>query len=544
MKKVFKRSLCCLLIVVLVAVCSVVLFACNDKRNDDPELHTYDTTTNIVDDNFRNYYEIFVWSFYDTNNDGIGDLNGVTQKLDYIKDMGFNGIWLMPIAKGTSYHKYDVEDYYNVDPQFGTNADLERLVSEAHARGINVILDLVVNHSSSQCNWFKQATDYIRRFGAPGGEYGDYYNFVKRSGSIPSGFCEVSGTDYLYEGRFWSGMPDLNLDSQNVKDEITNIMEFWLGKGVDGFRLDAVTSYYTGNHDRNVEFLSWLNRTAKSIKSDCYLVGEAWENNDGLIAKYYGSGCDSFFLFTGATADGSIANAMRTLRSDNGAYFSKLLLDLQETYPDGCILAPFLGNHDTARPGSFLISEERIKMGAGLMSMMNGSMFVYYGEEIGMISKDSSTSDPRKRIAMLWEDKNVYSGMCYTTPENIVVGKDSYKYPSVATQLNDNNSILNYYKHAVLIRNRFPEIARGRVEAFFDGYSKYVSVIRKTYNGESVVIVINLDSEYEQSFKVGKDALGFNTIVDELCVNASQRVRYNDETDTVVLPPYSIAIFK
>lgn len=125
---------------------------------------------NMVDDNYRNWYEIFVYSFYDTNNDGIGDLNGVTQKLDYIKDMGFTGIWLMPIHPTTTYHKYDVIDYYEVDETYGTLEDLKTLVEEAHKRGIKVILDLVLNHSSSSHPWFMEACRYIRENGKPGGK--------------------------------------------------------------------------------------------------------------------------------------------------------------------------------------------------------------------------------------------------------------------------------------------------------------------------------------------------------------------------------------
>ena len=171
----------------------------NDEEDDKVEL-------NIIDDKYRNWYEIFVHSFYDTNNDGIGDLNGVTAKLDYIKEMGFNGIWLMPIHPSPTYHKYDVTDYYAIDPDYGTLEDFKTLVDEAHERGIRVIIDLVVNHTSNSHPWFTEACNYIRKNGSVGGEWGDFYNFKITQGGA---YHSVSGTQYSYEGQFWSGMPDL-----------------------------------------------------------------------------------------------------------------------------------------------------------------------------------------------------------------------------------------------------------------------------------------------------------------------------------------------
>ena len=403
-------------------------------EDDYPEL-------NIIDDKYRNWYEIFVYSFFDTNNDGIGDLKGVISKLDYIKDMGFNGIWLMPIHPSPTYHKYDVSDYYAIDPVYGTADDLHELVEKAHEKGIKVIMDLVVNHTAVNHPWFKEACNYMRDNGEIGGPYGDYYNF--HEGPL-SGYHSISGTNFTYEGRFWSGMPDLNLDSEGVRAEIVSIMNYWMTfHGVDGFRLDAVTSYYTGNVDKNVEFLRWLGEEARAINPDCYIVGEAWEGSDYQINRYYESGIDSFFLFTGAQATGTIASAVK---QQNGKAVAKLMTDLQSTYTKG-VLAPFLGNHDTMRPGSFMPGEENLKMAAGVMCMMNGSIFVYYGEEIGMISKGGNNSDPAKRIAMKWSDKRVYEGWCYTSPENTPVDETSYYYPSVETQLADETSILNYYKN-------------------------------------------------------------------------------------------------
>ena len=527
-----KRIISSILLVSLVLSSLSSLSSC--KRNEE-DGEKDDVVLNIIDDNYRNWYEIFVYSFYDTNNDGIGDLNGVTAKLDYIKEMGFNGIWLMPIHPSPTYHKYDVTDYYAIHPDYGTLEDFKNLVDEAHKRGIRIIIDLVVNHSSDSHPWFLQACDYIRKNGAPGGEYGDFYNFRITDNNA---YHSVNGTKYSYEGQFWSGMPDLNLDSENVRNEIISIMNFWLTDyNVDGFRLDAVTSYYTGNLQNNIDFLSWLNTEAKKIKPTAYIVGEAWVGSDFTIDRYYESGCDSFFLFTGSQAGGTIATAVK---QSSGKSLGELFMSLQSTYGDA-ILAPFLGNHDTMRPGSFMPGEDNVKMAAGVLAMMNGGTFVYYGEEIGMISKGGNNSDPAKRIAMKWQAKNIYEGHCYLPPENTPVDETSYYYPSVQEQMEDTDSILNYYKEAMELRNRFPSIARGTVTYYPEGQNNYICVITKEYNGEKITIVFNMDT-FEQTVTLDKDTLGFTELVGELYA-AGGEFSF-DESGALIMPPQSIAIFK
>ena len=532
-----KKIISLLLLLSLVASC-LSLTSCKlfENGQQDGDGEDEKVTLNIIDDSYRNWYEIFVYSFYDSNNDGIGDLNGVTAKLDYIQEMGYNGIWLMPIHPSPTYHKYDVTDYYAIDPDYGTLEDFKTLVDEAHKRGIRIIIDLVVNHTSDSHPWFKSACQYITKNGTVGGEYGEFYNF--KQGGTSGAYHSVSGTAYAYEGQFWSGMPDINLDSDKVREEIKSIMKYWLEDyDVDGFRLDAVTSYYTGNLQKNIDFLSWLNTEAKSIKSNAYIVGEAWVTDDFTINRYYESGCDSFFLFTGSQAGGSIASAVKM---GSGKMVGTLFTRLQETYGDA-ILAPFLGNHDTMRPGSFMPGAENLKMAAGVLSMMNGGTFVYYGEEIGMISKGGNNSDPAKRIAMKWEAKNIYEGCCYLPPENTPVDETSYYYPSVAEQYGDKSSILSYYKEAMELRNRFPSIARGEVEYYPNGQNNYIAVITKEYRGEKITIVFNMDS-FEQSVVLDKDMLGFSELVGELYA-AGGEFSF-DESGALIMPPQSIAIFE
>jgi len=525
MKHVWNRLLALTLACLVLLASCLSLAACNRGNTDDgggePELR-------ILDDKYRNWYEIFVYSFFDTDNDGIGDLRGVTEKLDYVRDLGANGIWLMPIHPSPTYHKYDVTDYYAIDPVYGTLDDFDAMVSAAHERGIRVIIDLVFNHTSSDHPWFREACAYIREHGEPGGTYGDYYNFNTRQ--LP-GYSRVEGTSYYYEAQFWSGMPDLNLNSEAVRSELTNIMRFWLSDHrVDGFRLDAVTSYYTGNLDKNVAFLSWLNTTAKGISPDCYIVGEAWEGNDVQINNYYKSGCDSFFLFTGAQGTGRIASYVK---QQNATSFAKWVEELQGIYTSG-VLAPFLGNHDTMRPASFMPDKLSTKMAAGLLSVMSGSVFVYYGEEIGMISRDGNDSDPHKRIAMKWAD-GVYTGWCYKAPENIKINDQYYIYPSVADQTDDADSILSYYRAALRLRNCFPAIARGSWEILDYDTEDTVCILRKTWEGESVTIAINLSRAMEETV-----AIGGLTLAGQLNATEGAAVQYDGTTLT--LPPCSIAI--
>ena len=507
--------------------------ACTPNSNSDTKL-------NIIDDNNRNWYEVFVRSYCDSGDDGIGDLKGLTSKLDYIDDMGFNGIWLMPICESTTYHGYDVVDYCTVEKDYGTNADFKEFVQEAHKRGINVIIDMVLNHTSSANEWFKKATTALRNGETTGdnAKYIEYYNF---SHTESTGYRAVSGTsDWYYECRFDSIMPDLNLDSEAVRDEIEDIFKFWLtDMDIDGFRLDACTSYYTGNVSKNVEFLRFLNQTAKSIKEDAYIVGEVWEGSDAQIRAYYESGIDSCFLFTmsaGAASISTVKSILGSLQTKPGDSFVDLLLKYQTVYNIGT-LAPFLCNHDTSRAANMLAGKAQIKMGAGLMSLMNGNVFVYYGDEIGMVCKDAD-SDPTKRIAMRWEDKDMAEGQVFIPPEpGVKMDKSAYPNGSVASQLNDPDSILNYYKAAMRLRNRHPELARGTI-AKLDSPNGYVAAFSKTYNNEQIIVLVNL-SDFE-SQKVDISAYGNVKLADVLDVSGKTAL----SGKTLTMQPYSIAILK
>lgn len=498
-----KRGTSLLLIVTMLAT---MLTGCDTKIKDEKSQVTenimeynYYQELNVVDDNYRNFYEIFVYSFYDSDGDGIGDLQGVIEKLDYIEYMGFNGIWLMPVMPSPTYHKYDVTDYCAIDEVYGTMEDFERFMEECHKREINVVIDFVINHSSSKHPWFTQACDYLS--GLETGQepdvtecpYVGYYHFSKEKEN--STFYQVAGTDWYYEGAFCSGMPDLNLQNAELRKEIQSIAKFWIDKGVDGFRMDAVKYFERGDIEKNNEVLNWLYTECTKLKSDFYMVSEAWEPSLTTLEKYYGSQTPSVFNFDAAQQQGSLIKAGKGFVSAND--FIDQMIKYNEHFSaqnQDYIDAVFLTNHDMGRVAEACASnEENMKMAAGLMMMMNGSPFVYYGEEIGMNS--ASDKDENKRLPMYWS-KVVSEGIT-DGPPNCNVSIES-KFEAVDEQLKDGHSILNYYRHAIRLRNENPEIARGEIKKIDALCTDTYGVMTKTYEGSTIAIAINNKDEEVQ----------------------------------------------
>ena len=469
----------------------------------------------------RNWYEIFVYSYKDSDGDGIGDLPGVLESLDYLEDMGYNGLWLMPIAPSPSYHKYDVTDYLSVDPQYGTVEDLCALVQACHERGMELILDLVVNHTSSEHPWFLAACEALRS-GDPENPYIGYYHFTQ---TAADGYVQLSGTDWYYEERFsGGGMPDLNLDNEAVRTEIRGIMDFWLNTcGVDGFRLDAVTSYYTGDTDRNVAFLAWLKQTAEALKPGSYLVGECWSDLR-TIASYYESGVDSFFLFPAAQAEGWIAKLVRSKKG--GTNYAKYLQQLEDNL-SGRLIAPFIGNHDTGRAVGVLQARTdtaKAKFAEGLVNMLGGAVFTYYGEEIGMVG---SATDPDKRLGMYWSDDDI------TTPPPGATTVE-YAYPSVAEQQADPASLLNYCKALNHARLQVPVIASGANETLLA--EETLVLLRRTGGDSTAYIAINFSRNEAQQVALPSSGL---TLAADLEVDTAQATLAGD---TLTLPGWGIAV--
>jgi len=400
------------------------------------------------------WYEIFIQSFYDGNGDGIGDLNGVTQKLDYLQDLGVSGIWFMPIHPGSSYHLYDVTDYYEIAPKYGTMFDFQYYLEEAKARNIKTILDLVVNHTSNSHPWFQEGLlDFVNDdCGSPASKC-HYYNFSR---TRSEGYEPYGGGVYA-EARFWSGMPDLNLENPFVRDEIEAIMQYWFDLGVDGFRLDAVTSYFTGDVNRNIEFLSWLGDTAKEIKPDSFIVAEGpWSMTSSGLLQYYPGRVDSYFNFPVSVTGNRIVDRVRLEQGYDLARVNALFnQNLYALRPDA-IDTPFLSNHDQSRVAGIQFVENNDlyhKLLATIYLLMPGRPFMYYGEEIGL---KGSGRDENKRLPFIWSEgdqtgqTNPASAADYNMSLQVTKGVEDLKEIP--------NSLWNHYKKVISIRNKYNNV--------------------------------------------------------------------------------------
>ncbi len=557
-----------------------------------------------LDDDYRTTYEVFVYSFADGDGDGIGDLKGLTQKLDYIndgddtttEDLECNEIWLMPIFPSPTYHKYDATDYKNIDPEYGTLEDFDALLEQCHERDVRVILDLAVNHTSSEHPWFREAVAYLNSL--PEGAqpdsttcpYVDYYNFSREKAA---GYDPLPDSQWYYEARFWSGMPDLNLDNEQVRSEIREIVAFWLERGVDGFRLDAVTSYYTDHDDQNADFISWLTETVKTLNPKAYLVGECWEGQK-TYAKYYDSGIDSLFDFDFAGQEGVIASV--TKGQKGASTFVERMVEEEKLYQEhnpNFVNAPFYTNHDMARSAGYYPkeTEARVKFAQALNLLQTGNAFLYYGEELGM---KGSGKDENKRLPMRWTAADQKAAEPSWGTDGMTVGpKDAesvkQKFEAVDVQTLDENSILSYVRRAIRLRQEYPVIARGKTTAVEELCSKTVGAFTRTMPGlgkeaaepksqeatnakqepsestgasedswKSVLVLFNTGAEPESiDLSKAREEIGLDlstmtnqgmpksseaSAVSTLSVNTDEPVTFDE--NTVTLPSYGIAVIE
>lgn len=536
-------------LVTILLICGMLLSAGCGNENNTAERQTPDLW--LIDDNYRTWYEVFVYSFYDSDGDGTGDLQGLTEKLDYINDgdpttntdLGCTGIWLMPVNPSTTYHKYDVTDYYDIDPEYGTLGDFEAFVTACHERGIKVCMDFVMNHTSSQHEWFQTAAEYLRSL-PEGAEpdvtecpYVDYYHFSREASG---GWSQLEGTDWYYEAQFWSEMPDLNLESEAVRAEFEAIADFWLDEGVDAFRLDAAKEYETGNTDANIEILSWFNQVVKEKNPDAYIVAEVWTDQT-TYAKYYASGIDSLFDFSFADREGTIASV---LNGGSASFYGQSLVSIQDALSayENAIDAPFYTNHDMARSAGYYAgdySEQQTKMAQAMNLTMTGSAFLYYGEELGM---KGSGKDENKRAPMYWSEDADAEGMC-DGPADMESIK--MKYGALETQETDENSIYQFVKEVIRLRNTYPEIARGTVTFEEAPSDSAVCVIRKTWEDEECLLVYNTSAEPASvdlsGLTLGTDTHEVDTL-NEALVTGEEAAALTD--GVLTLPGYAMVLLK
>ncbi len=469
-------------------------------------------------------YEIFVASFSDHNGDGSGDLLGIIDRLDYLTSLGVDALWLMPVHSSPSYHKYDVTDYESIDPAYGTVEDFESLVSACAEQGIRVMLDLVVNHTSSLHPWFQAACKALAA--GEDSPYTDWYHFTQTAGD---GYHAAPGAEgWYYEGRFGDHMPDLNLDNAEVRAEIARIMALWQSRGVKGFRLDAVTSYYTGANDSNREFLRFLTETAKVHDPECYLVGEAWAD-EATILSLYPSGIDSLFNFPAADSTGTL---LKAALKGNGATAAVRLAEWQEKVHaanPAAQDAPFLTNHDMGRAaGPLRLGLAQEKAAAMLYLLLPGRPTVYYGEELGMTG---SGRDENKRLPMLWSAEDT-TQLCNAPAD---ADQNQRLKAGVDVQDADADSLLNCYRAVIRLRAQAPELAHGTMRVL-DAENPSVAFYQVTEGDSAVLVAVNASAAETVAFSA--DVLANADVVGGYG-NASK-----NEENTLTMPPVSCMILR
>ena len=446
-----------------------------------------------VNDNNRVFYEIFVGSFSDSNGDGVGDLRGVISRMDYLNDgdpqsgvsLGIEGIWLTPIFSSPTYHKYDVTDFYSVDPAFGTMDDLKELISLCHERNVKLILDLPINHTGNQNRWFKNFLN-AHMMNNPTNEYYDFYTWLPAGEKAPAGrhFAPAAQAKVLYEANFSDSMPELNYDNEAVRKVMLDVAKYYLELGVDGFRFDAAKYIYFGDNAASAQFWSWYIGELKQIKPDLYTVAEVWDG-EGVIDLYVPfTNC---FNFPTSQSSGLIAE---TAKAGNVNRFTAYMQQYQDkllSLRADAMNVFFIANHDTDRSAGYLTAASgQAKMAANLYLLSPGSPFIYYGEEIGLRgSRGGANTDANRRLAMLWGD-----GDTVRDPVGSTYDPAKQTPYSVKDLLRISDSLYTYYKRVIMIRKANPEIARGAYTALSFPDTK-AGGFTVTWEGSTVAVLHN-----------------------------------------------------
>ncbi len=438
------------------------------------------------------FYEIFVRSFYDSDGDGIGDFNGITAKLDYLNDgdpettsdLGITGIWLMPINPSPSYHGYDVTDFMNVNPEYGTMDDFKNLIAEAHAHGIRIIIDMVLNHTSTKHPWFQASRD-------PASPFRDYYLWVDEKPNYNGPWGQkvwIAHTSGYYYALFWDQMPDLNYTNPDVTAEMDRVINYWLTDvGVDGFRLDAIKyiveeGAVMENAESTHAWLEHFRSVYKVANPQALTVGEVWDDLNAIKSYIQGNELDTAFQFGLAEAFVNSANS-----GNAGTAIGELRLTYKLLPP--LQYAPFLTNHDINRVMSQLGGDiNKSKVAASMLLTAPGVPFLYYGEEVGLMGMKP---DEDIRRPMQWSgDKN--AGFSIDFPWRNP-GKN-WETNNVAAETDDPMSLLSHYRTLIQVRNQHAAL---RVGDTFTLRSKNPAIyaILRLSDTENVMVVINLSDK-------------------------------------------------
>ena len=481
-------------------------------------------------------YQIYPRSFQDSNGDGVGDLPGITQRLAYIAALGVDAIWISPFF--TSPMKdfgYDVSNYRDVDPRFGTLADFDALVVQAHAQGLKVMIDLVLSHTSDQHPWFQESSK------DRSGDKSDWYVWAdpKPDGTPPNNWLSIFGgpawtwcpaREQYYLHNFLKSQPDLNFHNPVVQDALLNVTRFWLERGVDGFRLDTINFYFADkdlrdnpplapedrndtiaprvnpynhqdhvhskNQPENIAFLQRFRALLDSYGARA-AVGEVGDAQKGLeILGEYTSGSDRMHM---CYAFEFLAKDPLTAQSVVG-----VLERLDNHAPDGWACWAF-SNHDVMRHTTrWNLSPDAQRAHIALMVALRGTLCLYQGEELGLSEADvpfDALQDPYGiefwpafkgrdgcRTPMVWENNNLNGGFSDAKPWLPV--SDSHLQQAVTTQEHDPASMLHYYRRALAFRRSLPALRSGD-HADLCAANGVIS-FRRTHHGQTVFCAINL----------------------------------------------------
>jgi alpha-amylase len=445
------------------------------------------------------FYEVFVRSFADSNGDGVGDLQGLISKLDYLndgnpstdRDLGVNALWLMPVFESPSYHGYDVVDYETIDREYGTNADFERLLAEAHERGIRIIVDFVMNHSSSQHPWFVESASspssprrdwYVWRADDPG--------WTQPWGGTNRVWHEKNGA--YYYGVFWGGMPDLNFATPAVREEMKRLAGLWISRGVDGFRLDATRHLFANgpgpmqnDQPETHECLDEFGDHVRSVNPQTVLVGENWTDTPA-IAQYFRD-LPMNFNFPLAEA------ILEAVGSGEAAGIAAKLSEMADLYPPDALDAPFLTNHDMIRVATQLGNDPaKLRSAAAVLLTLPGAPFLYYGEEVGLQNAGTERPDELKRTPMPWDAS---PGGGFTTGQpwhRFAPGRET---ANVASQTGDPGSLLSHYRRLIRARTSSPALQKGTLRLLSpENRSTPVLAFVREHAGERVLVIHNVSA--------------------------------------------------
>jgi len=439
------------------------------------------------------FYEVFVRSFYDSDGDGIGDLAGLTQRLDYLNDgdpattddLGVTGLWLMPIAQSPSYHGYDIVDYYTVEQDYGTNEDFRILIEEAHARGIRVIVDLVLNHTSSTHPWFINAST------GPDAEHRDWYVWSNENpgylGPWGQKVWHPRGGAYYY-GIFWEGMPDLNYRHLEVTEAAYDVARFWLEEmGADGFRLDAVRHLIEDGQRQasTPETHNWLagfDRLTDEVSPETLTVGEVWADTTDVVPYVANDELDLCFEFSLAEA------ILDSVTVNTSSAFRRRLQTVLDSYPPGQY-ATFLTNHDQNRVMSQVGGNpDKARLAATILLTLPGVPFVYYGEEIGMTGQKP---DEKIRTPMQWS-AGENAGFTPGRPWEPV--NEDFETVNVAVESADPDSLLNHYRRLIHLRDDHIALRRGELIPLESTCRPVYSFLRH-HEDESVLVILSFAAQ-------------------------------------------------